>query len=131
LPTNHFADDRDQVADAAAWFATRAGQTKTLPPVLKSVTSLLRNHQDKQMLMFKKSNPGFYASYVSARVIVDRGGHKGAQPQPPARRLQHRSNIFLPVSSAGMEIVPADFFISKYFIPPVAFLTRRFIVHAK
>jgi len=60
------------------------GQTKTLPPAVKSVTSILRNHLDKQMLMFKKSNPEFYAGYVSARVIVDRGGRKGAAPTPPA-----------------------------------------------
>ncbi len=63
--------------------ATRAGQTKTLPPAVKSVTSLLRNHLDKQMLMFKKSNPEFYAGYVSARVIVDRGGRKSAPPPMP------------------------------------------------
>jgi hypothetical protein len=64
--------------------AKRAGQTKTLPPAVKTVVSLLRNHLDKEMLMFKKSNPEFYAGYVSARVIVDRGGRKGAQPTPPA-----------------------------------------------
>ena len=64
--------------------ATRAGQTKTLPPAVKTVTSLLRNQLDKQILMFKKSNPEFYAGYVSARVIVDRGSRKGAAPTPPA-----------------------------------------------
>jgi len=58
--------------------ATRAGQTKTLPPAVKTVVSLLRNHLDKQMLMFKKSNPEFYAGYQSARVIVNRGAHKTA-----------------------------------------------------
>jgi hypothetical protein len=64
--------------------ATRAGQTKTMPPAVKTVISLLRNHLDKEMLQFKKSNPEFYAGYVSARVIVDRGGHKTASPTPPA-----------------------------------------------
>jgi hypothetical protein len=64
--------------------AKRAGQTKTLPPAVKSVVSLLRNHVDKEMLMFKKSNPEFYAGYVSARVIVDRGSRKSASPTPPA-----------------------------------------------
>ena len=35
------------------------------------------------MLLFKKKNPDFYAGYVSARVVVDRGGHKtGSQPAP-------------------------------------------------
>ena len=62
--------------------ATRAGQTKTLPPAVNSVTSLLRNHLDKQMLMFKKSNPEFYAGYASARVIMDRGSRKGSSPAP-------------------------------------------------
>ena len=62
--------------------ATRAGQTKTLPPAVKSVTSLLRNHLDKQMLMFKKSNPEFYAGYASARVIMDRGSRKSSSPAP-------------------------------------------------
>ena len=63
--------------------ATRAGQTKTLPPAVKSVTSLLRNHLDKQMLMFKKGNPEFYAGYQSARVILDRSHRKtGPQPAP-------------------------------------------------
>jgi hypothetical protein len=61
---------------------TRAGQTKTLPPAVKSVTSLLRNHLDKQILMFKKSNPEFYAGYASARVIMDRGSRKGSSPAP-------------------------------------------------
>jgi len=63
--------------------ATRAGQTKTLPPAVKTVISLLRNQLDKEMLMFKKSNPEFYAGYVSARVIVNHGGRKsGSQPAP-------------------------------------------------
>ena len=61
--------------------AKRAGKTKTLPPAVKTVTSLLRNNLDKEMLMFKKSNPDFYAGYVAARVIVDRGG-RTATPQP-------------------------------------------------
>lgn len=61
--------------------AKRASKTKTLPPAVKTVTSLLRNNLDKEMLMFKKSNPDFYAGYVSARVIVDRGG-RTVTPQP-------------------------------------------------
>ena len=62
--------------------AKRAGQTKTLPPAVKSVVSLLRNHVDKEMLMFKKSNPEFYAGYVSARVVIDRHGKGKATPTP-------------------------------------------------
>ena len=56
---------------------------KPLPPAVKSVVSLLRNHLDKEVLMFKKSNPEVYVGYLSARVVVDRGGHKtGSQPAP-------------------------------------------------
>lgn len=71
--------------------AKRRGKTMTLPPAVKTVTSLLRNNLDKEMLMFKKSNPDFYAGYVSARVIVDRGGHKGAAPTPPATKTATKS----------------------------------------
>ena len=62
--------------------AKRAGQTKTLPPAVKTVVSLLRNHLDKEMLMFKKSNPEFYAGYLSARVTIDRHGKGNATPTP-------------------------------------------------
>jgi hypothetical protein len=64
--------------------AGRAGQTRTLPPAIKSITSILRNRLDKQMVMFKKSNPEFYAGYLAARVIVDRGGSGGSTLKPPA-----------------------------------------------
>jgi hypothetical protein len=64
--------------------AGRAGQTKTMPTAIQTVTSILRNRLDKQMVMFKKSNPTFYAGYVSARVIVDRGGHNGGSQPAPA-----------------------------------------------
>ena len=50
---------------------------------MKSVTSLLRNQLDKQMLMFKKSSPEFYAGYQRARVILDRVRHQtGTEPAP-------------------------------------------------
>jgi len=55
-----------------------------MPPAVKTVISLLRNPLDKEMLQFKKSYPEFYAGYVSARVIVDRGGHKTVSPTSPA-----------------------------------------------
>jgi hypothetical protein len=76
--TTQFHDVKTAPREA---IATRSGQTKTMPPAVKSVTSLLRNHLDKQMLMFKKANPEFYAGYQSARVILDRHG-KGATPTP-------------------------------------------------
>ena len=62
--------------------ATRAGYTETMLSVVRTVTSLLRNHLDKQMLMFKKTKPEFYAGYVSARVIIDRHGKGNARPTP-------------------------------------------------
>ena len=63
--------------------AKRSAKTKALPPGVQSVKSILRNCLDKEMLLFKKKNPDFYAGYVSARVVVDRGGHKtGSQPAP-------------------------------------------------
>ena len=71
--------------------AKRAGQTRTLPPAVKSVVSLLRNHLDKEMLMFKKSNPEFYAGYLSARVVIDRHGKGSTTPTPapaPAAKPQ-------------------------------------------
>jgi hypothetical protein len=64
--------------------ADRASQTATLPDKITEVTSLLRNRLDKLMMKFKKSNAEFYAGYLSARVIVDRGGNTSVKPTPPA-----------------------------------------------
>jgi len=66
--------------------AGRAGETGTLPEVLRRQMSLLRNRLDKQMRKFKKGSPEFYAGYRSARVIVDRGGSGGggSSTPPPA-----------------------------------------------
>ena len=61
----------------------RASQTATLPDKIAEVTSILRNRLDKLMTRFKTSNPEFYAGYLSARVIVDRGGSGGSTPTPP------------------------------------------------
>jgi hypothetical protein len=36
------------------------------------------------MVMFKKTQPEFYAGYLSARVIIDRGGHGGGSQPAPA-----------------------------------------------
>jgi hypothetical protein len=63
--------------------ADRASQTATLPDKIAGVTSILRNRLDKLMTKFKKSNPEFYAGYLSARVIVDRGGSGSSTPTPP------------------------------------------------
>lgn len=61
----------------------RSSQTVTMPDKIANVTSLLRNRLDKLMTRFKKSNPEFYAGYLAARVIVDRGGSGGSTPTPP------------------------------------------------
>jgi hypothetical protein len=58
--------------------AGRAGETATLPRLIADMTSLLRNRLDKLMLKYRKSNPEFYAGYLTARVIVDRGGSTSA-----------------------------------------------------
>ena len=63
--------------------AKRAGKTAELPTGVRAVKSILRNRLDKEMLLFKKNYPDFYAGYMAARVTVDRHGHNGAQPVPP------------------------------------------------
>ena len=61
----------------------RSSQTTTLPDKIASVTSILRNRLDKLLTRFKKSNPEFYAGYLAARVIVDRGGAPAAAKPAP------------------------------------------------
>ena len=51
----------------------RKKETVQLPPVFESLFTTLRRQLDRQMTVFKASNPEFYAGYVAARVIVDRG----------------------------------------------------------
>jgi hypothetical protein len=64
--------------------AERAGQTTTLPDKIAGLMSIFRNRLDKLMTRFKKSHPEFYAGYLSARVIVDRGGAPAAAKPAPA-----------------------------------------------
>jgi len=52
--------------------------------MIASLRSILRRQLDRQMTTFKRSNAEFYAAYLSARVIVDRGGSGGKKPAPPA-----------------------------------------------
>ncbi len=69
--------------------AKRAAKTKALPSGVQSVKSILRNRLDKEMLLFKKSNPDFYAGYLAARVTVDRHGKGKATPTPaPTSAIQ-------------------------------------------
>ena len=63
--------------------AGRAGETATLPDLITAVTDLLRDRLDKQMTKFRLSHPEFYAGYLSARVVVDRGCSAPAKPPTP------------------------------------------------
>jgi uncharacterized phage infection (PIP) family protein YhgE len=60
----------------------RKKQTDTLPELIDNVRSLLRNRLDKQMTQFKRKHPEFYAGYLDARVIVDRGSGGRKKPAP-------------------------------------------------
>lgn len=60
----------------------RKKENEMLPPLVSSMLSTLHRQLDRQMLSFKQSNPEFYAGYLAARVIVDRGNP--AKEQPPA-----------------------------------------------
>ena len=41
--------------------AGRAGQTKSMTAAVKSLTSILRNRLDDQLVRFRRSHPEFYA----------------------------------------------------------------------
>lgn len=60
--------------------AERKSQTTTLPQLLRDTTSLLRLRLDKLVLRYRTSDPVFYAGYLAARVIVDKGN-----PPAPAK----------------------------------------------
>ncbi len=60
----------------------RKQQTDVMPGRIANLRSILRRQLDRQMTAFKRSNPEFYAGYLSARVIVDRGGSGGKKPAP-------------------------------------------------
>ena len=94
LATTHMAALADYgitAADVTALngFTTQFHGIKTAPREAvvdrssQTTTSLLRNRLDKMLTRFKKSNPEFYAGYLAARVIVERGGSGGSTPTPP------------------------------------------------
>jgi len=60
-----------------------------MPGAVKTITTILRTRLDKQMRKFKKLNPEFYAGYLAARVIVDRGGSSPTPPPAPAPAPVH------------------------------------------
>ena len=61
----------------------RKKENAQLPPVGSHLLSTLRRQLDRQMLIFKQSQPEFYAGYLAARVIVDRGAAVKKKPTPP------------------------------------------------
>lgn len=52
--------------------------------MIAKLRSTLRRQLDRQMTRFKRTNPEFYAGYLAARVIVDKGGGGGKKPSPPS-----------------------------------------------
>ena len=66
----------------------RKKETDQVQPVVSSTMSTLRRQLDRQMLAFKRTNPEFYAGYLSARVIVDRGNPKKKKTAAPAAKPQ-------------------------------------------
>lgn len=61
----------------------RAGSTATLPGRITATRAILRNRIDKLITKFRKTQPQFYAGYLSARVIINRGGNGGTTPASP------------------------------------------------
>ena len=60
----------------------RSKETKQIAPLIRNLRSLLNRQLDKLMLGFKKTNPEFYAGYLTARVIIDRGHPKKKKTTP-------------------------------------------------
>jgi len=53
--------------------------TLSLPAAINHVRGLLRNEADKMMEVFRDSQPDFYVSYSTARVIIDRPATRPAK----------------------------------------------------
>ena len=65
--------------------AERAGQTATIPALVRACKLLLRGRLDRLMNRFRLTSPVFFAAYRTARAIVDRhgpGGTGGTTPAP-------------------------------------------------
>ena len=62
----------------------RKKHTDTLPGLTRRLRSILRRRLDRQMTLFKRPQPEFYAGYLAARVIVDRGHAPAAAKPAPA-----------------------------------------------
>ena len=61
----------------------RKKQTDTLPDLISNLRSIFRRRLGRQMTSFKRKQPEFYAGYLAARVILDRGGAPAAAKPAP------------------------------------------------
>jgi len=61
----------------------RKKKTDQFQPLVSSLLSTLRRQLDRQMVNYKRTQPEFYAGYLAARVIVDRGNPAKKKPTPP------------------------------------------------
>ena len=93
------ATDATGLSDYAARFDTaktlprqavvdRSKEVQQVSPLIKNLRSVLHRQLDRLMLNFKKANPEFYAGYLSARVIVDRGNPKKKKTATAAAKPQ-------------------------------------------
>ncbi len=68
----------------------RRVETLSLPEAIAFVRGIYRNELDKLMLRFRRSEPGFFAKYFAARVIVEKTGtheSKKKPQQPPGGQV--------------------------------------------
>jgi len=77
--TKAFSKVKTEPRDAVV---EQSKQTGTVQGLTATLRTILRRRLDKLMTQFKRSDPEFYAGYLAARVIVDRGGG-GGKKQPP------------------------------------------------
>ena len=61
----------------------RKTQTDSFPQRIAKVRSIFRNEIDKMVTKKKRANPGFYAGYFNARIIVNRAATIPKPPKPP------------------------------------------------
>ena len=67
--------------------------TLSLPSAIDYVRSLLRSEADKMMEIFRDSQPDFYVSYFTARVIIDRPGSHAAKKSDAAATAQTTATV--------------------------------------
>jgi len=101
--TTQFHDAKTALRKA---IATRTGQTRTMPPAAKGVMPVAEpaGRVDGHV---PKVQPGVLRGYLSARVMIDRGGHKGfAQPAPTPTTAPHKEVLGQMIGPPEQETVP-------------------------